>query len=370
VEQELIASGVKPEEILELCDIHTAALKGVIEDKSSKSIIVGHPVHTFKMENRALSWEIDLLEKKLLNLNKKDDVQQVDEKIWNEIKTHVNALMDVDKHYLRKENLLFPFLEKHGITGPPTVMWGKHDETRKLLTDAIESLSRFKSSGIDEANKIIENKLRPAINSIVEMVYKENEILFPMCLDKLSAAEWYEVYKQSIEFGFCLYDPQTEWHPKELELPDESPELDKNRIQLASGNFTIPELEAILNTIPFDLSFVDKDDRVRYFTQGKERIFVRNRAILGRKVQHCHPPSSVAVVEQILSDFKDGSKNSCAFWINMRGKFIHIEYYALRDKKGAYLGTLEATQNLTEKRKLEGERRLLSYEKPVSKEKK
>lgn len=361
VEQELISEGLPQEEILKLCDIHTKALKGTIDHKGAKSAVVGHPVHTFKMENRALAWEIDKLEKlyaKISELDNNDNLGQ----IWNEIKTHFNALMDVDKHYQRKENLLFPFLEKHGITGPPTVMWGKHDETRELLKAAMETLSsQAESISASKAKTVTELTLKPASKSVEEMIYKENEILFPMCLDKLSDSEWYEIYKQSVEIGFCLYDPQAKWHPKELKKNIRS--VDNNRIQLPSGNFSATELQAILNTIPFDLTFVDKDDKVRYFTQGKERIFARNRAILGRKVQHCHPPSSVSVVEDILSDFKNGHQESCAFWINLNDRFIHIEYFALRDDKGEYLGTLEVSQDLTEKRKLEGERRLLNYEK-------
>ena len=361
VEQELISEGLPQEEILKLCDIHTKALKGTIDHKGAKSAVVGHPVHTFKMENRALAWEIDKLEKlyaKISELDNNDNLGQ----IWNEIKTHFNALMDVDKHYQRKENLLFPFLEKHGITGPPTVMWGKHDETRELLKAAMETLSsQAESISAGKAKTVTELTLKPASKSVEEMIYKENEILFPMCLDKLSDSEWYEIYKQSVEIGFCLYDPQAKWHPKELKKNIRS--VDNNRIQLPSGNFSATELQAILNTIPFDLTFVDKDNKVRYFTQGKERIFARNRAILGRKVQHCHPPSSVSVVEDILSDFKNGHQESCAFWINLNDRFIHIEYFALRDDKGEYLGTLEVSQDLTEKRKLEGERRLLNYEK-------
>ena len=117
----------------------------------------------------------------------------------------------------------------------------------------------------------------------------------------------------------------------------------------------------MLNSIPFDLTFVDKDDRVRYFTQGRERIFARSRAILGRKVQLCHPPSSVHIVEKILDDFHAGRQSRAPFWINLKDRFIHIEYFALRDKDGGYLGTLEVSQDLTEKRALGGEQRLLSY---------
>jgi DUF438 domain-containing protein len=130
---------------------------------------------------------------------------------------------------------------------------------------------------------------------------------------------------------------------------------------LPSGRFTTEELLAILNTLPLDLTFVDRNDKVKHFTQGRERIFDRNRAILGRDVRLCHPPSSVHIVEQILEDFKNGKQESCPFWINMQGRFIHIEYFALRNEKGEYLGTLEVSQDLTEKRKLAGEQRILSY---------
>ena len=202
--------------------------------------------------------------------------------------------------------------------------------------------------------------MKPASNAVNEMIYKEEEILFPMSLDKLTDAEWYEIYQQSIEIGFCLYDPTDKWKPEGIML-DEKSVADSGRIQLPSGSFNIPELTAVLNTIPFDLTFVDKDDTVRFFTQGKERIFARNRAILGRQVQLCHPPSSVHIVEQILDDFKSGKQDQAAFWINMGGKFIHIEYFAMRDEAGNYLGTMEVSQDLTEKRQLQGEQRLLSY---------
>jgi len=360
VEQELISEGLPQEEVLKLCDVHAAALEGAIDDTGAKSAKVGHPVHTFKMENRALAWEIETLGKLFDEVNDSKDVAEL-ARLWTEIKTHFNALMDVDKHYQRKENLLFPFLEKHGITGPPTVMWGKHDETRELLKAVQESLAQMESMDSEEIKAIIDLVLRPATKSIGGMITKENEILFPMSLDKLTETEWYDIYKQSVEIGFCLYDPQTKWQPQSAKAEIEET-IAGERIQLPSGSFTAPELQAVLNTIPFDLTFVDKNDRVRYFTQGKERIFARNRAILGRLVQHCHPPSSVHIVEQILRDFKSGEQDRCAFWINMKDHFIHIEYFALHDDAKEYLGVLEVSQDLTEKRKLTGEQRLLSYD--------
>ncbi|HHI02949.1 MAG: DUF438 domain-containing protein [Candidatus Zixiibacteriota bacterium] len=359
VEQELIKEGLPIDDILKLCDIHTAALKGRISHEGAKTAPAGHPVHTFKEENRALKWETDALEKLYDEFSKlKDSDSPAD--IINQIRIRFQALSDVEKHYSRKENLLFPYMEKHGIDGPPKVMWGKHDETRELLKAVNESLGQLTESTVEEFKAVIDLVLKPASKSIEEMIYKEEEILFPMTLDSLSESEWYSIYKHSLEIGFCLYDPTDEWKPAgQIEEIEE--ETASERIQLPSGSISPEELNAILNTIPFDLTFVDKNDTVQYFTQGRERIFARTRAILGRKVQMCHPPSSVHIVQQILDDFRSGKADRAPFWIELHGKFISIEYFALRDKEGNYLGTLEVSQDLTEKRALEGQQRLLSY---------
>jgi DUF438 domain-containing protein len=360
VEQELISEGLPSEEVLKLCDMHTAVLKGSIDQTGARIAVPGHPVHTFQQENKALSWEISTLIK-LYDETKALKESDVASKQMAEIRKHFHALMDVDKHYMRKENLLFPFLEKHGITGPPTVMWGKHNETRILLKGAIEALKETTSITAGEASAVIALALKSASTAIEEMIYKEEQILFPMCMDTLSDEEWYSIYNQSLEIGFCLYDPQDEWRPEGVKA-EKKETTESARIQLPSGSMTIPELTAILNTMPFDLTFVDKDDTVRFFTQGKERIFARNRAILGRKVQLCHPPSSVHIVQKILDDFHSGRQEKAAFHIDMHGKFISIEYFALRGADGEYLGTLEVSQDLTEKRTLEGEKRILNYE--------
>jgi uncharacterized protein len=133
------------------------------------------------------------------------------------------------------------------------------------------------------------------------------------------------------------------------------------RIILPTGSLSLKELVSILDSVPLDITFVDADDTVRYFSQGKDRVFTRSRAIIGRKVQQCHPPASVAIVQKILDDFRTGKNDSASFWIGHKGRFISIEYFALRDDKGAYLGTMEVSQDLTDKKKLEGEQRLLTY---------
>jgi DUF438 domain-containing protein len=359
VEQELIKEGLPEKEVLKLCDIHTMALNGVLDLSQAKIAPPGHPVHTFQQENRALRKEIQTLEQLYDDVKKAKSKDLLGE-IFDQIHQHFNALMDVDKHYMRKENLLFPFLEKHGITGPPTVMWGKHDETRELLKGAVEALGAVEGIPVEEAKTVVDLVLEPASKAVDDMINKEEEILFPMCLDTLSDVEWLQIEKQSIEYGFCLYDPKEKWQPEGVELEEVVTE-EKEKIQLPSGSFDAKELKAILNTIPFDMTFVDKDDKVRFFTQGRERIFARSRAILGRNVRQCHPPSSVHMVEKIIDDFKSGREDRTAFWINMEDKFIHIEYFALRDEGGKYLGTLEVSQDLTEKRKLAGEKRLLQY---------
>jgi DUF438 domain-containing protein len=139
------------------------------------------------------------------------------------------------------------------------------------------------------------------------------------------------------------------------------PEKQGSNIQLPSGNFSVEELLAILNTLPVDMTFVDRNDKVKYFSQSRDRIFQRNRAILNRDVRHCHPPASAHIVDKIIEDFKSGKQDRAPFWLNLKDQFVHIEYFALRNEQGEYLGTLEVSQDLTGYRKLEGEQRILSY---------
>jgi hypothetical protein len=240
-------------------------------------------------------------------------------------------------------------------------MWGKHDEIREQIKGSIEVL-QVENITKDEFIAIADLVLKPAARGAEEMITKEDEILFPMSLDALSEAEWYEISKQSLEIGFCLYDPQIEWRPEWVEEQSiNESQKSGSHIQLPSGSFSAEEIMAILNTLPVDITFVDKDDKVKYFSQGSERIFQRNRAILNRDVRHCHPPASAHIVDKIIDDFKSGRQNSAPFWINMGGKMIHIEYFALRNDKGEYLGTLEVSHNITPYRELEGEQRILSY---------
>ncbi|HAJ98914.1 MAG TPA: DUF438 domain-containing protein [Bacteroidales bacterium] len=361
VEQELINEGLPEEEVLKLCDVHGSVLHGNIDLSASKQVPDGHPIEVMLKENlelKSLATKISTLIEEISAGERRDFKSDV-----LKLRGFFNALYDVDKHYLRKEYLIFPFLENYGITGPPKVMWGKHDEIRELIKGSIELL-QTENISIDEVIASSQIILFPAIKQVMDMTKKEEEILFPMTLDKLTEADWYEIEKQSLDIGYCLYDPPKAWKPAWVK--DETlAEMNKKagNIQLPSGNFSVEELLTILNHLPLDMTFVDKNDKVKYFSQGKERIFQRNRAILNRDVRLCHPPSSAHIVDKIIDDFKSGKEDSAPFWINMGGNMIHIMYFALRNDVGVYLGTLEVSQNIQGYRELEGEQRILSYSK-------
>ena len=359
VEQQLIQEGLPQEEIQKFCDIHSAVLDGNIDRSMARLIPPGHPADTFSRENAALQAVTGHIASLCSGVESLEE-HLVAARVM-ELRAQFNALSDVDKHYRRKENLLFPYLEQKGITGPPTVMWGKHDEIRALLRSAREALELGAGMNAEELRTVADIILLPAERGVEDMIMKEEQILLPMCMDQLTDLEWFEIHRQTPEIGFCLYDPAVEWTPKGMPERDTA-EVRGDAVRMPSGTLTPRELTAILNTLPADLTFVDADDKVRYFTQGRERIFDRNRAILGRDVRLCHPPSSVNIVEQILKDFKSGNQERAPFWIHLRDRFIHIEYFAVRDADGSYLGTLEVSQDLTEKRALDGEQRLLSYE--------
>jgi DUF438 domain-containing protein len=359
VEQELISEGLPMEEVQKFCDVHSRVLNGNIDLSHQKIALPGHPVDTFIKENKEIEKVIKNIEKNSKKILKLEDNSEFG-KLFFSIKSDLNLLMDIDKHYLRKENLLFPFLEKNGITGPPKVMWGKDDEIRVLIKSSISVLHNIDEISTDELSGIFSLIINPAIAGLRDMIVKEEQILFPMSMDKLTTSEWYEIYKETSEYGYCIYDPQIEWKPEGIETI-ENDSIDSDNINLQSGSFTIKELSAILNTIPFDITFVDKNDKVKFFTQGAERVFLRTRAILKRDVRMCHPPSSVHIVDQIVDDFRSGRETRAPFWIEMHGKFIHIEYFALKDENGEYLGTIEVSKDITELRSLSGEQRLLNY---------
>lgn len=359
MESALIAEGMPVEDIQRLCDVHAAVFKGSIEEihrPQKPEEIPGHPIHTFIMENKAVG---ELIE----NIKTDIEVYKTDasKKKIKKILSGFEMLWEIDKHYLRKENLLFPYMEKYGITAPPKVMWGVDDEIRAELKEIIKSL---KSSSDKDKEQLIK-KTENALIRVNEMIYKEENILFPLVLDTLSEDEWVIIQKESKEIGYTLIKPKDKWKPIKVDVEgkilDQGEEPSNNGyIEFDAGFMSPEEINAVLNTVPFDMTFVDKDGAVKYFTMGKDRIFARPKTVIGRQVSNCHPPASVHVVEKIVEDFMSGKKDHEAFWIRMGPRYALIRYYAVRNAKGKYLGTLEVTQDIAPIQDITGEKRLLS----------
>lgn len=356
MEQAIMEEGIPVEEVQRLCSVHTAIFKGSIEEihrSDNPEDQPGHPIHTWKMENK----ELDMLVNFKLQLHverfERDDSDDNRFKIIEDL----NLLWDVDKHYSRKENLLFPFLEKYGIFGPTKVMWGVDDAIRASIKDVKRRLIEYNGN-----KREVLMALRLVIREVTEMIFKEENILFPMALQKLTEDEWLKIAKESDEIGYCLTAPTSVWKPVRHPLPIENKEIanEEGFIRFETGILSVKQLETIMNHLPVDITFIDENDVVRYFSHGKERIFVRTKAVIGRTVQNCHPPQSVHVVEQLLADFKSGKKDVEDFWIPVKDKFVYIRYFAVRDQEGKYMGTLEFTQNVTGIRALEGQKRILS----------
>ncbi|MNJ40699.1 hypothetical protein D3C77_355990 [compost metagenome] len=209
------------------------------------------------------------------------------------------------------------------------------------------------------------------IHEVSEMIFKEENILFPMTLQKLTEDEWVKIAEESDEIGFCLVSPTQKWIPAravspEIQYEEERKEKGEDAapvpqgfVKFETGVLSVAQLEAIMNYLPVDLTFIDENDVVRYFSHG-ERIFARTKAVIGRTVQNCHPPQSMHVVDALLADFKAGVKDVEDFWIPVKDKFVFIRYFAIRDADGRYMGTLEFTQNIAPIRALEGQKRIMS----------
>ena len=356
----MVEEGIPVEEVQRLCSVHAAIFKGSIEEihRSEKpEDEPGHPIHTWKMENK----EVDMLVNFKLQLHterfEKEDSDENRFKLLDDL----NLLLDLDKHYSRKENLLFPFLEKYGIDGPTKVMWGVDDAIRLAIKEAKSKLTHYQGNKED-----VVAVLNHVIKEVTEMIFKEENILFPMALETLTEDEWVKIADESEEIGYCLTAPTEVWkperHPLEIEEEKEEKEEIKPKdgfVRFETGILSVKQLEMILNHLPVDLTFIDENDVVRYFSHG-ERIFARTKAVIGRTVQNCHPPQSVHVVEKLLQDFKSGAKDVEDFWIPVKDKFVYIRYFAIRDEEGTYMGTLEFSQNVAAIRELEGQKRILA----------
>lgn len=407
-ERELIANGLNPMEIQNLCNVHAAVFKGSITDNQSTPAFQkpGHPVSTMKLENLVLT---SLINDELLPCLKKWQQDGKNDRYLQRMRNALNDLRKIDKHYARKENLFFPLMDKYGITAPPKVMWGVDDEIRSWIKTADQMVNENPLPDKYEIEKAIEK----AAKEVLEMIFKEEEIMIPMLDEVATPQDWYAIEKEEADIGYTLISQPLPWKPtaKEIEegkgketseiaqelnkmaqnLADsqdlkpveiskkisvddkidlnsetesttlELPSLDSASIKFDSGTMNLKELTALFKILPVDLTFVDATDHVKWFSNSADRVFPRTKAVIGRAVVNCHPPKSVDKVEKILADFHAGKSDKNEFWLNLHGKiFVYIRYYALRDDDGNYLGCLEVTQDVTHIRNLTGEKTLLN----------
>jgi len=307
-------------------------------------------LHSMMKENQALETKLaDIKE-----IIKEKDFKKNKERLLR----HVEELQQFDAHYLKKENILFPYLEKkmkkfEGLS----IMWALHDEARASLKKLINIL---KSEDPSETDFNVE--IGNLFFILYGLIYKERYILFPSAVEVIDDKEWKEMKKQSYEYGFPFIEkPPMDEEDMTKEEDDVVKQGHELLMKTETGELTFKQALMIFNTLPVDLTFVDENNSVRFFTKPKDRIFPRSPAAIGRDVRNCHPPQSVHVVEKIIDEFRKGHKDSATFWIQLKGRTILIQYFALRDENGQYRGVLEVSQDITEIKKIEGEKRLLDW---------
>ncbi|MEE8318349.1 MAG: DUF438 domain-containing protein, partial [Dehalococcoidales bacterium] len=355
IEQALINDGLSPEEIKKFCNVHALIFQSALEKSASEETFPSHPVYLFRQENR----EIEKLVASVKSFAEKPEEGEFPA-FKAKLKEMLLTLRGIETHYERKEQLLFPFLEKQGFFGPSKVMWGKDNEVRDLLKTARQGIDHL--SEWQELAGYNKQALEPLLEEVLGMIFKEENILFPTSLEKLSAADWVEILRESDDIGYVYIEKPEETGALMKELKTvllEEPVFQDNAVSFATGTLPLNELMYLLNTLPVDITYVDSEDRVKYFSDSKDRIFRRTRSVIGRNVENCHPPQSLEVVREIVASFKEGKRDRYEFWLTVKEKFLYVQFFAVRDKEGHYLGTLEVAQDITEIRKLEGEKRLL-----------
>ena len=381
-EQELIAGGVPMEKVLRLCDVHASLFEGHVSCAHNTGAVEetpGHPVWTMRQENdRIMAFINDRVKPDVKRTRMLTEASSAAERegIVAILKADMEAFDEVFIHYKRKEELLFPHLERHDITGPSKVMWGKDDEVRNAVHGAEALLEAAYGEYDSQLLAGVADYLDEAVEGALSMVSKEENVLIPLSLEHLSATQWTQIASEENEFGHAFGVNPPTWHADPLELANDklnemeataSGENAENSsdtrtsqdetIRLSTGEFTLAQLEAVFATIPLDITFVDANDKTCYFSHGDTRAFPRPKSCLGRDVYDCHPPKSQEAVRRILTEFKSGKRDVSEFWFKAMGKFLYVRYFAVRDEAGNYLGALETTQDIGPIKALEGENR-------------
>ena len=346
-EQGLMREGTPLAEVQQLCDLHSALFHGstiheqmesehakveaVLEaQEKSQSVVtlvetVGHPLNRLTEENKALDALIEATKVKVA-----DKTATVDD---------VNEVRQVSIHYAKKGDLLYPHLKvAYDISGPSMVMWTVDDDIR----DGFGRLARAKS--IDDAWY---EEFDGLLTRAQEMIYKEQNILFPICAENFSTEEWYQIYKDTAQYEEIFGVKRTVWTEAEAALATQTTNAsgDDNTIALIGGSLTVDQLNAMLNTMPMEVTFVDHEDINRYFNDG-EKVFKRPTTAIGRDVYSCHPPKIEPIVRGIIESFRKGERDNVAVWLEKVGRPFYVNYMAVRDQNNNYLGTLELVQDM------------------------
>ncbi len=349
IQHEQLKLGLSVQEMLDFVDKLINVFHKPLSVYSWKHPAEGTFLYYLIEENAGLVAQLE----RFKDIVKKDDISAYKD----ELGTFIDMVTPYGEHLLKLENILFPYLEKkmeryEGLK----ILWALHDETRRELKDLAVQLT---AEPFDERSVNI--GIGQLYFKLYGLVQKQELILFPCATEVLEEADFAQMHKQSFEYGFPF-----------IEKPEMSvTEADGTGIRYGglqklfvtdTGHFDLEQLDLILGALPVDITLVDENDKVAYFSRPKERIFPRSAAVIGRDVRNCHPSDSVHVVMAIIEAFKKGERDSANFWIQMRGMFIYIEYVALRNSDGTYRGTLEITQELSKLRALEGQQRLLNWE--------
>ena len=346
-EQGLMREGTPLAEVQQLCDLHSALFHGstiheqmesehakveaVLEaQEKSQSVVtlvetVGHPLNRLTEENKALDVLIEATKVKVA-----DKTATVDD---------VNEVRQVSIHYAKKGDLLYPHLKvAYDISGPSMVMWTVDDDIR----DGFGRLARAKS--IDDAWY---EEFDGLLTRAQEMIYKEQNILFPICAENFSTEEWYQIYKDTEQYEEIFGVERVAWAEAEAALATQTTNAsgDDNTIALIGGSLTVDQLNAMLNTMPMEVTFVDHEDINRYFNDG-EKVFKRPTTAIGRDVYSCHPPKIEPIVRGIIDSFRKGERDNVAVWLEKVGRPFYVNYMAVRDQNNNYLGTLELVQDM------------------------
>ena len=339
MERNLMSEGITFAEIMSLCNVHANLMGSKVNTQTLVADFEqpGHPVHVMKMENLAIRGALDRVERLLVNY-----LETKDSTIEKGLRRQISLLDQFENHYQRKEYAMFPIMEKKGITAPPKVMWGVHDQIRDLYRDFKKALNDGKESTLEE--------FQIARDEMLEMIQKEENILIPMVEQVFHVDDWETIASQSPEYGYCIVKPEKEWAVKKSFSPvkEETQVESEGDIPLSTGSLSLKELNLILNLLPMELSFVDAQNIVKYYNEGngEEKIFKRTPSAIGRDVILCHPPRVHETVQTIFEQLKSKQKEKEEMWFKTEDKMVHVTYHAVWDEEGKYMGCLEYVQDI------------------------